>query len=194
MARKRSIYEPKLTIEGHYGSHVNLGRKDRAHVKLVYDTQDWLPYGIIGTSTTQTVKTYAKEIIMNSPYQVAELDSLNGTAYSFCGPSQVNAQGGRLIEPKEQLVRYGSMYERFCVTSCKVDIACRSMSPLTLDVDEKGQLSDPALIGPQQVVFYCFPFPPTLLSTPTVSGGALFTGNSVTTLLSSSTTEFGNAR
>lgn len=177
MSRKRG-YMPHVTTEGHYRSRVDLGRKDRAHAKLVLDTLDWLPYRIgANAASTNTVITDAREIIMNSPYAVDQLDSLGTQTFSFCGAGQVNAQANRLLYNDQTFARYGQCYERLCVTSCKLEIACRSSTPLTLDVDAKGEISDPALTGPQQLTFFGFPFPPTLASQPTQSGGALFSGN-----------------
>jgi len=156
--RKR-IREPgKATREGHYARFM-VGRKDRAHVKLVYDSIDWTPYRFVRQASAQTVYTEAREIPLNALYVPLSVDTTGTATFSFAGTSGFNYQASRLKAPYEQLRLYGSRYGRYLVTSSKMEFMIRPL-PTRVQQNESASMvdeTDPAWLGPDQVNYAIFP-------------------------------------
>ena len=164
---KRKTYHSRITREGHYRSRINLGRKDRAHVKLTYDTGMHIPLYYDQVPVTDATVCDVRQVPVLNPVQPLRYDVAGGTVSSFAGTGSIYYPYTALNVEGEMAYQYAQYYSEATITSAKLTLMLRSVpainaigtEPDTLSPGTVGTL-DAYAAGPPNPQFFLFNTPP----------------------------------
>lgn len=160
---KRRINYRNHKVGGSYSSKVSIGRSDTYHAKIVVDSVDYFPYfPQRGTTSAGNGWTQAYDIPMNSPLDSLFISSIGTASNSFAQTVTTSywVPLAAMQYSHEQLALLGKYYERFRVSSNKIEFFFKAQPVRMPTVQVAGGsggyppvVTDYALNGPSEITW-----------------------------------------
>lgn len=160
MPKRKITYSNRL-VRGDYAQKYEHGRSDTYHMKIVVDSVEYFPYFPQRQATsTGTTYTQCYDIPMNSPLDALYISSIGTASNAFAQTTLATywVPQSSMQYDTEAILLAGKYYERFMVTSNKIEFFFKAEPPRINAVQIPGGaggtlpvLDDYALNGPSEV-------------------------------------------